>query len=517
MDKDELKVRKDLKHDFVHFASKCLKIRYKDGQVESFILNKAQQFIHARLEEQKRKTGKVRALILKGRQQGCSTYVGGRFYHHAIHNFGIQCFILTHELKATDNLFKMAKRFYEKTPSLIKPSIKTNNAKELNFGELDTGYALGTAENKTVGRSSTIQLFHGSEVAFWQNASDHATGIFQAIPDMIGTEIILESTANGVGNYFHQKWQEAEARISDFIAIFIPWFWQEEYRREVPDDFKATHSELELQSLYGLTDGQLVWRRVKVIELSIDGADGFKRFCQEYPCNSTEAFQLTGEDNYIPSSIVMRARKGIAEKYGPLVIGCDPARFGMDRTSIICRQGRHAFNLKSYDKKDNMEVVGILHTMIQEMKPAKVCIDMGGGSGIVDRLHELGHKDIVVGINFGGAPLDKTKYLNKRSEIWGLAKEWLDDDPCQLPDSDSLQSDLCNIKYKYNSNSQLQMEAKEEMKKRGIRSPDEGDAFCLTFAVPSSALRPSNNDSYVINEMARDFQAKQFAIQKTRK
>ena len=158
----------------------------------------------------------------------------------------------------------MAKRFYEHTPIEVKPQVSTSNAKELVFGLLDSGYKLGTAENKNVGRSATIQLLHGSEVAFWNNASEHATGIMQAVPNAPGTEVIMESTANGVGNYFHQQWQMAEAGISDFIAIFVPWYWQEEYTITAPLNFILTGDEEELKLQYNLSDEQINWRRKKV-------------------------------------------------------------------------------------------------------------------------------------------------------------------------------------------------------------------------------------------------------------
>jgi len=161
MDEQEKQIRLKLKSDFQHYALKCLKIRTKSGNVQAFELNKAQKHIHAKLEEQKQLTGKVRAICLKGRQQGCSTYVGGRFYHQVTHSFGTQAFILTHALDATQNLYKMALRFYENTPSVVKPEVTTSNSKELIFGKLDSGYKLGTAENKSVGRSATIQLLHG--------------------------------------------------------------------------------------------------------------------------------------------------------------------------------------------------------------------------------------------------------------------------------------------------------------------------------------------------------------------
>jgi hypothetical protein len=486
MDEREIEIRKKLKNNLEHYSLKCLKVRVKSGAVVPLVLNKAQRYIDARLNKQKKLTGKVRAVILKGRQQGCSTYVGARFYHQVSHNFGTQAFILTHALDATQNLYKMAQRYYENTPALVKPQVTTSNAKELIFGQLDSGYKLGTAENKSVGRSSTIQLLHGSEVAFWNNAGEHAKGIMQAVPNTENTEIILESTANGMGNYYHQMWQSAESGESDYIAIFVPWFWQDEYRVKVKKDFEPTVEESELKKYYLIDDEQLAWRRLKIAEFGVNGTDGLKAFYQEYPCNPQEAFQNTGEDSYIKPEDVIRARKNNAEQYGNLVLGVDPARFGDDRTAIIRRKGRNAFGLEMHVKKDTMEIVGRVNTIINEEKPHKVFIDIGGlGAGIYDRLKELGHGNVIVAVNSANAALDSRKYSNKRAEMWHLCKEWIQDTPSQIPDSDELQADLCNTRYSVDSNSRLKMERKEDMKKRGIRSSDAADALCLTFAYPT--------------------------------
>lgn len=509
----EKEIRQRLKDDFVHYASKCLKIRTKEGAVEPFVINKAQQHIHEQITAQKGEIGKVRAIILKGRQQGCSTLIGARFYHIVTHYSGMQAFILTHALDATQNLYKMAQRYYENTPDLVKAHVTTSNAKELIFGLLDSGYKLGTAENKAVGRSATIQLLHGSEVAFWANAAEHAKGIMQAVPDAPGTEIFLESTANGIGNFFHQQWQMAEAGISDFIAIFVPWFWQPEYSKQCEEGFLLTEEEIQLSEQYGLTDEQLNWRRSKIAQLSVNGIDGVKAFKQEYPCCAQEAFQSTGEDTYISPDLVMNARKAVTEAIGPLVVGVDPARFGDDRTCIIRRRGRKAYGLQTYTKKDTMEIVGFVVTIIKEEQPDKVIIDIGGlGAGIFDRLCELGYRDICIASNAGSTPLDGRAFLNKRAEMWGLCKEWLQQVPCQIPDDDSLHSDLCAIRYKVDSNSRLVMESKADMKKRGVRSPDGADSLCLTFAVPPSLLE--NNSK--TNKIAAKIMGNHKAISRAR-
>ncbi len=231
------------------FSKNFLKIRTKSGRIEPFVFNRAQDYLHARLEEQKNVTGKVRALILKGRQQGCSTYVQARDFHIVGTTRGKKAFILTHEGEATKNLFDMTKRYNDELPEGLLPKPDTSSAKELNFRTLNSGYAVGTAGNKSVGRSQTIQIFHGSEVAYWPNAEEHAKGILQAVPNEPGTEIILESTANGIGNYFYNMWMAAITGQSEFQAIFVPWYWQPEYM-VVPKDGETVTLSDEEQELF---------------------------------------------------------------------------------------------------------------------------------------------------------------------------------------------------------------------------------------------------------------------------
>ena len=438
----------------------------------------------------------AKTYICEGLVSHNSTYIEGRFYWRVTFRFGVRAFILTHEQEATKNLYEMAQRYHQHCPVGVKPHTGISNANELYFDRLDSGYRLGTAGNKSTGRSATIQYLHGSEAAFWENAGEHAKGIMQTVPSEKDTEIFIESTANGIGNYFHEQWQKAESGLSDFIPIFVPWFWQDEYRRSIPKDFKATEEEEEIARLYSLTPEQVNWRRYKIVDLSVGGIDGTKAFCQEYPCSAIEAFQTTGEDSFIQPQMVMVARKNDCAAFGPLLVGVDPARFGDDRTCIIRRRGRVAFGLEIYTKKDTMEIAGFVHGIITKEHPDRVFIDIGGlGAGVYDRLKELGHSGIIVSCNSGSSPLDQSRYVNRRSEMWGCMREWLLDVPCQIPDSDELHADLCGIKYKFDSKTRLVMGKKEDMKKRGVRSPDASDALALTFWLPEDALYSVANKS----------------------
>lgn len=503
MELEELQVRQRLKDDFPHFAAKCLKIRAKDGQIVPFVLNTAQQYVHERLERQLRETGKVRALILKARQQGFSTYIGARFYHKVTHRTGYQCFILTHEQPATDNLFAMVDRYHKHNNPLVKPSTGASNAKELYFDLLDSGYAVGTAGSKAVGRSKTIQVFHGSEAAFWPNAPLHFAGVVQTIPDLPDTESILESTANGVGGEFHERWQQAEAGIGDYIAIFVPWFWSDEYRRPVPPGFELTRDEEEHAELHGLDMEQMVWRRAKIAELKDP-----LLFKQEYPATAVEAFQTTGHNAFITANdaeVVMRARKREREAYGSLIVGMDPAGQGNDATAVIRRQGSKAFKPERHYKLKVHEKANLLKTIIDTENPVKVFVDVGGGYGeFIDLVRDYGepYASIIEPVSFGsnpqdialrdnnGDPLPGPK--NRRAEMYSRLRDWLEDEVgADIPDDDALHADLTAAGYKHDTHQNLLLESKADIKKRGFRSPDLADALALTFASPVVQPKPA--------------------------
>ena len=450
------------------------------------MLNRAQLYIHDRLEAQRVATGKVRAVILKGRQQGCSTYVQARYFHKTITNRGIKTFILTHDASATKNLFEIAKRYYEYLPEGLCPKPDKDSVKELNFSVFDSGYSVGTAGNKGTGRSQTVQLLHGSEVGYWQHAEEHAQGLMQAVGGQPGTEIILESTAQGIGNYFHKVWCGAEQGINDFQAIFIPWYWQLEYTLSTPG-FRCTDEELyllELCSKNGMTQAHIEWRRRKISEFSSDFEEGLQRFNQEFPTTASVAFRNPVHDTFISAKYVTIARNANVTSESPLVIGVDPAIGDNDRCAIIRRKGRVAFGLEVLRNHNTMELAGKLKRIIEQERPCKVFIDcIGIGAGTTDRLQEMGFT-CVEGINVARTANNREKYANQRAELWDEMREWLMSEiPVQIPDMDELHADLCSLGYRYKSNGQLLIESKDDLRKRGMPSCDLADALMLTFAL----------------------------------
>ena len=155
------------------------------------------------------------------------------------------------------------------------------------------------------------------------------------------------------------------------------------------------------------------------------------------------------------------------------------------------RRGRQVLKVERRSKLDTMESAGWLKQVIDRDRPEKVFLDVGGvGAGVYDRLTEMGYGRIVEAINFGGKPFEPPPVdgggpLNRRAEMWMKSREWLEDEAgvC-IPDDDALQADACGPSYRYDSNTRLLIEKKEDMRRRGVASPDGWDAVVLTFAEP---------------------------------
>jgi hypothetical protein len=490
---DDLRKLAELRAEMPLFAAKCLKIRAKDETIQAFVLNAAQLAAHTILEAQKAENGWIRALILKGRQQGISTYISARYYHRSSMRKGVNVFILAHEQGASDTLFGMVDRYQRNNP--IAPHVGVSNVKELVFDKLDSSYAVATAGAKAVGRSKTTSLFHGSEVAFWANAPDHFAASVQTVPLAAGTEVILESTSAGAGGEFYERWLDAEAGRGDYIPVFLPWWLSKEYAREPEPGFsligeadEGEMSETEYSDTFKLSLAQMCWRRNKIIELRNPIL-----FQREYPATPAEAWTApAGHEPFIAPLWVLRARKRHTPAVGPLIIGVDPASNGGDRFSVAARRGMCVMWVRHRSKINHLEGAAWIRSLIDELKPARVNIDAGNiGVDVITDLKSIGLKyvDLVRGVNFGGtsqAKLARPKVpgpYNRRAEMWARLRDWLmTEEGARLPDDGALQTDITAPRLKPRLNNDYLLESKVDMKARGVRSPDLADAVALTFA-----------------------------------
>jgi len=230
-----------------------------------------------------------------------------------------------------------------------------------------------------------------------------------------------------------------------------------------------------------MTPGQVWWRRKQISLI------GEAKFLEEYPLTAAEAFRVSNNDSFISSDAVLRARKNdfpVNEK-SPLIIGCDIARSGSDSTCFVWRKGRHILKYVKYQGLRSDEIGYKLIEIIKKEHPAKICIDGTGGFGcaVVDFLRDKGYE--AEEIHFSAKPYSE-EYFNRRAEIYGELRNWLDGE-VSIPDDDDIETDLCSFGFTHRGEKIL-LESKADIKKRIRRSPDIGDALALCFAVPLNNL-----------------------------
>lgn len=316
-----------LRNDPKWFIENFLHIKDKTATIIPFKLNKAQNIVMNMINDDKKNGKPLRYIVLKARQMGLSTLFEGLIYQDTSTKENKNSLIIAHEEQASSNLFQMSKLFYEEVPDLIRPMKKYANGKVLSFENpaneesekqknpgLRSKISIATAGAGEVGRSATYHNIHASEVAFFPDAKITMLGLLQAVPDQPNTMVVLESTANGVGDWFHEMWQKAERGENDFTPIFLPWFIQDEYTRpfrsegekeQFIDEVNSTslsqagdtvHTyEYELMEKHGLTYEQLNWRRY-AIQNRCQGDEIL--FMQEYPSTPEEAFISSGRPKF---------------------------------------------------------------------------------------------------------------------------------------------------------------------------------------------------------------------------
>ena len=197
-------------------------------------------------------------------------------------------------------------------------------------------------------------------------------------------------------------------------------------------------------------------------------------------------FPRTDDDTLIGVELVDSAfHRDVETTDTQTVWGLDVARFGTDATALAKRRGNAVTEIRKWRGLDLMQTTGAVVAEYEAMKPedrpVEILVDsIGLGAGVVDRLRELNLP--ARGINVAESPAMGTIYVNLRAELWGKMKAWLEKRDCKIPKDESLLAELVSPRYSFNSNGKMKLESKDEMRKRGIGSPDMADALALTFA-----------------------------------
>jgi phage terminase large subunit len=198
-------------------------------------------------------------------------------------------------------------------------------------------------------------------------------------------------------------------------------------------------------------------------------------------------FPASDDDVLIPYHLIEEAttRDIAVDLSGGSVWGLDPARFGSDRTALCKRTGGVVTELTSWRQLDTMATVGRVKAEYDALppsaRPAEIMVDsIGIGAGVVDRLRELGLP--VRGVNVSESPAMGQTYANLRAELWNKTKGWLEARACKIPKDEGLVAELSSVRYTFTSSGKMQIESKEQMKRRGLHSPDLADSLVLTMA-----------------------------------
>jgi hypothetical protein len=171
----------------------------------------------------------------------------------------------------------------------------------------------------------------------------------------------------------------------------------------------------------------------------------------------------------------------ICQPHGPIVMGVDVARFGDDSTAVALRDGDRLKWVVRWQGLDTMQTASRVGEFIEKYRPSATFVDdVGVGAGVTDRLRQLGYS--AIGVNAGARPMREERYVNRRAEMWGRMRDWVAQG--DIPDDRVLVNDLAMVQYDYDARNRIALEKKTEMKKRGLPSPDVGDALALTFAEP---------------------------------
>jgi hypothetical protein len=221
----------------MELTEKLLQVRTREGRTAPLKPNKAQMMFERRRGE--------RNIVLKARQMGLTTWAAARFFLKTITRPGTLTLEVAHSQEAAEEIFRIVHRFVDMLPEGLREGpLRTSraNVRQIVFPEMDAQYRVVSAGDRNAGRGLTVQNLHCSELARWPgDPAETLAGLRAAMAP--GAELILESTPDGVGGFFHQEWQKALE--TGMVRHFIPWWMERAYRTRAVDEASLTFEERE--------------------------------------------------------------------------------------------------------------------------------------------------------------------------------------------------------------------------------------------------------------------------------
>jgi hypothetical protein len=260
-------------------------------------------------------------IVLKARQLGFTSIIDGCFFAETVLRPNVTSVIIAHDLDASEKIFATVRGFWERLPEEERARIgepRYLTRRELYWPSLNSRFWVGTAGAAASGRGHTIDNLHCSEFAYWPHPEQTLAGLTEAVP--LNGRVIIESTANGLGNAFHDLWVAAKEGENPYRPHFYPWWWDQGYRLAGPPLGELTEEEQQLRQAHGLDDDQLRWRREKGRQLR-------DRFPQEYPENDGHCFLASGRCAF-DTTALLAARTRLAGEPAPQLLSHLPGKDG---------------------------------------------------------------------------------------------------------------------------------------------------------------------------------------------
>jgi hypothetical protein len=358
----------------------------------------------------------------------------------------VPCTASTHS-QLRDILWPEIAKWMSKLPLQYQQSLEWQTERIIWKDRKQTWFAVARTARKEA--PEALQGFHGDDLMF---VVDEASGVAQEVFEVAQGALTKENvisimTGNPTrlsGEFYRSHHQERH--------LWKTFHFSSEDSRLVSPDYSAR-----VAKKYG-KDSDVYRVRVK------------------------GDFPLAEADTFIPLPLVEQARLTEQPKGKKNIWGVDPARFGDDETALVKRAGLKVIEVLGIRKRDTMEVSGWVAQQARKEKPDKIMIDVIGiGSGVYDRLKEQGFP--VVSVNVAERASDSDEYARIRDELWAKVRDSLQEG-LSLPDDEELAGQLSAPKYKFDSAGRIIIESKEDMKKRGVDSPDRADALALSLYNP---------------------------------
>lgn len=276
----------------------------------------AQRTFVSEIEAQYNRGQAVRIMVLKARQLGISTAMEATLFWWGFLHHNTNGLVVAHENDSTFKLFEKTQKFWDTWDFNELFTAKHASQRRLSWVETGSDIHVATAKNVRAGRSQTLHTLHASECAFYPDPETLMGGLNQSIPNKHGTIIVRESTANGIGNWFHTEWLKAEEGESDYKPLFFPWYKHPEYRQATTLTVALECDAVERALLrLGADFENIQWRRWAIRNLCNYDEN---LFMQEYPATPIEAFLTTGS-NVFPGQLVDNCYQQLQGHRGRLI------------------------------------------------------------------------------------------------------------------------------------------------------------------------------------------------------